>query len=194
LASVFVTKNLTVKAATETDRPALAAFCRANPGYDILLTGQVSDETEWVDDFLNDLPPAEFGWTATHKLIAFEAGRSSEILAVMDVSENMIVAGVGHIGLFQVAEARFGTGLADGLYEGLENWLASRGMDAFRLGVLQANPRGQRFWNRHGYVLSRTRNAPDGSGRVSNVMMKSLRPTTLADWHARVQRDDPGQS
>lgn len=189
--TAFTTASLSVRHATNADRPALAAFCVANPGYDILLTGHVPNTDEWVEDFLTDLPPEEFGWTATHKLIAFKASESAEILAIMDVSENMLAPGVGHIGLFQVAEAHHGTGLADELYHGLECWLAGRGMDAFRLGVLQANPRGQRFWGRHGYVCSRTRMAPDGSGHVSDVMMKSLRQETMDSWHERVPRDCP---
>jgi GNAT superfamily N-acetyltransferase len=189
--AVFSTPRSITRPATQGDAPALAAFCRANPGYDFLLTGQLPNEAEWVEDFLTDLPPVAFGWTATHKLISFLFDDPDILVAVMDVSENMIATGVGHIGLFQVAEAHYGTGLAHELYCGLEGWLASRGMDAFRLGVLQANPRGQAFWARHGYVLSRHRAAPDDSGHVSRVMMKSLLPTSLQAWHARVPRDHP---
>lgn len=187
----FASPLWVVRHASVNDAPALGRFCRANPGYDILLTGMAPVESEWVEDFLTDLPPAEFGWTATHKLLAHAGGDPGDVLAVMDVSENMIAPGVGHIGLFQVAEARHGTGLADQLYCGLEAWLAARGMNAFRLGVLEANPRGQAFWARHGYVQSRSRAAPDGSGHVSRVMMKSLVPTTLAAWQRRVPRDHP---
>jgi GNAT superfamily N-acetyltransferase len=189
--TAFTTANLSVRHATNADRSALAAFCAANPGYDILLTGHLPNTDEWVEDFLTDLPPADFGWTATHKLLAFEAGSSAEILAIMDVSENMLAPGVGHIGLFQVAEAHQGTGLADQLYQGLESWLAGRGMDAFRLGVLQANPRGQRFWARHGYVRSRTRVSPDDPGQLIDVLRKSLRQESIDGWHKRVPRDCP---
>jgi GNAT superfamily N-acetyltransferase len=185
----FVTARTVTRIATRDDARLLGAFCTANPAYDVLLTGEVPDEREWVEDFLTDLPPESYGWTATHKLISLATGTDAPIVAVMDVSENMLAPGIGHIGLFQVADALHGSGLADELYTGLEMWLAGRGMDGFRLGVLQANPRGQRFWARHGYSLSRTRPVPDGSGHVTNVLMKSLTGQSLADWQRRVPRD-----
>jgi GNAT superfamily N-acetyltransferase len=190
--TAFTTHSLTVRHVTDADRPALAAFCVANPGYDILLTANVPDTDEWVEDFLTDLLPPELRATTTHKLIALEPGRPGTILAIIDVSENMLAPGVGHIGLFQVAQAEHGSGLAHELYSGLERWMADRGMDAFRLGVLVANPRGQAFWKSQSYQVSRHRSLSDGSGHVSVVMMKSRVPTTLAQWHARVPRDHPG--
>jgi GNAT superfamily N-acetyltransferase len=187
----FATPNLTIRHVTTADRVLLAAFCEANPGYDVLLTGQVPDTSEWVEDLLTDLPPVEFGWTATHKLIALLPHDPGTILAVMDISENMLAPGVGHIGLFQVAEARHGTGIAHELYAGLEAWLIERGMDAFRLGVLETNTRGRVFWDRCGFQVSRQREADDGSGQVWIVMMKSILGGSLADWHRRVPRDRP---
>jgi GNAT superfamily N-acetyltransferase len=191
LAVLFHAAETVVRPATRDDAPALARFCRENPGYDLFLSGAAPVEAEWVEDFLTDLPPADFGWSATHKLIATPLDRPDTIHAVMDVSEDMLARGVGHIGLFQVAENLHGTGFADELYRALEAWMVARGMDAIRLGVFLGNDRGAAFWGRHGYRLSRLRAAPDGSGHVSQVLMKAFSPTSLEAWHARVPRDHP---
>ncbi len=179
--------------ATDADRPALAAFCRVNPEYDLFLTGEVPTEAEWVADFMTDLPPASFNWTTTHKLIARRHQDSDTIAAILDVTEDMIDKGVGHIGLFQVATALQGTGLAHDLYQGLEDWLASRGMDVLRLGVLDGNARGMAFWTRHGFLETRRRHgtAPTGKTHLSHVLYKPLMPLTLEAYRLRVPRDDP---
>lgn len=166
---MFCVGEVLVRIATPDDRAALKNFCRDNPDYDVLLTGEVPDPEAWVEDFLHDLPPASFNWSATHKLIAVSAHEPHAIQAIMDVSEDMIAQGVGHIGLFQVAQALHATGYAHHLYEGLEAWLMKRGTDVLRLGVLDGNPRGLAFWTRHGYRQTRTRigTAPTGKSHLT---------------------------
>lgn len=196
MSTLFVTERAIVRPAEAADASALARFCRENPDYDILLTGKVPEEAAWVEDFMTSQPSRAFGWTSAHKLVALAPEDPARIVAVLDVVEDMISPGVAHIGLFQVAQALHGSGLADALYRALEVWLVSRGMDAFRLGVLEANRRGQAFWARHGYIQSRTRpvpdlTAPDGGPHVTRVMFKPTRPCSVAQWQARVPRDHP---
>jgi ribosomal protein S18 acetylase RimI-like enzyme len=190
---VFTLNDADVWTATEADRPALAAFCRDNPEYDVFLTGEAPDEAEWVEDFMTDLPPTSFNCTATHKLIARRHQDPETIAAILDVTEDMIDKGVGHIGLFQVATALHGAGLAHRLYQGLEDWLTSRGMDVLRLGVLEGNARGMAFWRRQGFLETRQRQgtAPTGKTHQSHVMVKPLKPLTLEAYRLRVPRDDP---
>lgn len=190
---VFSLTDADIWVATDADRPDLAAFCRDNPEYDVFLTGEVPDEAEWVEDFMTDLPPASFNWTATHKLIARRHQDQGKIAAILDITEDMIDKCVGHIGLFQVATALHGVGLAHRLYQGLEDWLASRGMDVLRLGVLEGNARGMSFWTRHGFLETRRRQgtAPTGKTHLSFVMYKPLKPLSLDAYRLRVPRDDP---
>ena len=190
---IFTIANADIWTTTDADRPALAAFCQKNPEYDLFLTGQMPAADAWAEDFLTDLPPASFNWTTTHKLIARTQQDPDIIAAVMDVTQDMIAPGVGHIGLFQVATALQGSGFAHALYQGLEDWLASRGMDVLRLGVLEGNPRGMAFWTRNGYLKTRQRvgTAPSGKTHQSHVMYKPLKPLTLDGYRRRVPRDDP---
>lgn len=190
---VFSLSDADIWVATDADRPDLAAFCRDNPEYDVFLTGEVPDEAAWVEDFMTDLPPASFKWTTTHKLIVRRHQDVGTIAAILDVTLDMIDRGVGHIGLFQVATALHGGGLAHRLYHGLEDWLATSGMDVLRLGVLEGNARGMAFWTRHGFLETRQRQgtAPTGKIHQSHVMVKPLRPLTLEAYRQRVPRDDP---
>jgi GNAT superfamily N-acetyltransferase len=190
---IFETRQQVVRAALASDAGLLKQFCRENPGYDIFLTGEVPDEDAWVDDFLTDKPPTEFNWTAVHKLVAFVKDDPAKIVAIIDLAEDMLAQGVGHIGLFQVAECQHGTGLAHELYQGLEDWLVGRGSNVIRLGVLDGNARGMAFWKRHGYAQTRLRGgtAPTGKSHVSHVMYKPLVPMSLVDYRGMVPRDDP---
>jgi hypothetical protein len=92
---IFETPSHIVRIATRDDAPALAQFCRDNPDYDIFLTGQMPDTDAWVEDFLTDLPPASFGCSSTHKFIACAKGEGDNILAIMDVTLDMIAKGIG---------------------------------------------------------------------------------------------------
>lgn len=182
----------TITAAGEGDRADLARFCIDNPDYDILLTGEVPEPEAWVEDFLTDLPPPQFNPGPTVKLVVRPAAGGG-VAAIVDVTLGMIDPRVGHIGLFQVAQARQGSGLAHDLYRALEDWLAGQGMEAVRLGVLTTNPRGAAFWARHGYRHLRQRSTVLDTGRtvVTDVLVKLLAPLTLEAYRARVPRDDP---
>jgi GNAT superfamily N-acetyltransferase len=190
---LFQVSNVVVCVAGHDDTEALGQFCRTNPDYDIFLTGEVPDVDEWTTDFLTDVPPQEFGWTATYKLIALSPDRDDEIVAIMDVTLDMIARGVGHIGLFQVAQKLYGTGFAHNLYRSLEDWLEGQGMIVLRLGVLEGNPRGMAFWTRHGYCETRQRTgvAPTGKQHQSYVMYKPLKALSLDAYRKLVPRDHP---
>jgi GNAT superfamily N-acetyltransferase len=190
---IIQVENLLVKQACVEDTQALQAFCRENPDYDVFLTGELPDETAWVDDFLTDEPPAAFGWSRTLKLIGAYTHKQDDIVAIIDVTLDMISPGIGHIGLFQVAKKHYGCGLAHQLYMGLETWLIDQGMVALRLGVLEGNPRGMAFWVRHGFVETRLRNgmAPTGKQHKSHVMFKPLKPMTRDAYRTVVPRDHP---
>ena len=101
--------------------------------------------------------------------------------------------GVWHIGLFIVATALHGRGVAQALYHGLERWPRERGAQWLRLGVVEGNARAERFWIRCAYVQVRKRdNFQVGTlVRTVRVMAKPLAGGTLAEYLALVARDRP---
>jgi|GEM_PF-3575605 len=181
-----------ISEAGEADRADLMRFCRDNPDYDVLVTGEVSQPEAWAEDFLTELPPGAYHPGPTYKLVVRKPNEAT-ILAILDVTLGLIDPRVGHIGLFQVAGALHGTGLAPALHEALERWMAGRGMEVLRLGVLTTNPRGAAFWARQGYQPIRQRATEMGAGRtvMIDVLYKPLVPLTLEAYLARVPRDDP---
>ena len=181
-----------ISEAGDADRADLMQFCRANPDYDILLTGEIPEPMTWVEDFLTDRPPEAFQPGPTYKLVV-RGPDDAGIAAILDVTLGLIDPRVGHIGLFQVAQALHGTGLAPALYGALERWMSERGMEALRLGVLTTNPRGAAFWARHGYKPIRQRPAQLSNGLTVtfDVLYKPLVALTLEAYLARVPRDDP---
>ena len=181
-----------ISEAGEADRADLMQFCRDNPGYDVLVNGEVSQPEIWAEEFLTELPPGAFHPGPTYKLVVRKPHDAS-IAAILDVTLGLIDPRVGHIGLFQVAQALHGTGLAPVLYGALERWMAGRGMEALRLGVLTTNPRGAAFWDRQGYKPTRQRATEMGAGRtvLIDVLYKPLVALTLEAYLARVPRDDP---
>jgi GNAT superfamily N-acetyltransferase len=181
-----------ISEAGEADRADLMQFCLDNPDYDLLVAGEVSEPGGWAEDFLTELPPEAFHPGPTYKLVVRKPHDAS-IAAILDVTLGLIDPRVGHIGLFQVAQALHGTGLAPALYGALERWMAERGMEALRLGVLTTNPRGAAFWARQGYKPTRQRATEMGAGRtvLIDVLYKPLLALTLEAYLARVPRDDP---
>ena len=88
----------------------------------------------------------------TVSLIIREDGR---IVAIADLLKRHPVDGSLWLGLFVVDETLHGTGLAQTLYEQLEEEYMHSYQKMFRLGVLPNNLRARRFWERNGYVYEK---------------------------------------
>ena len=115
------------------------------------------------------------------------------VQAVADIVSDMLAPGVWHVGLFIVATARQGNGDAQVLYRSLEAWARQNGAHWMRLGVVAGNVRGQRFWDRMGFVEVRRREAVT-MGRLTHtlrVMAKPVAGGSFDDYLALVPRDRP---
>ena len=126
-------------------------------------------------------------------LLGFYDGAGG-LIGVATIVADFIVEHVWHVGLFIVATALHGSGVAASLYALLERWMVGQGAQWLRLGVVQGSARAERFWQSRGYVQVRER-GPVAMGRKSNllrVMAKPLGGGTIAEYLARVERDRPG--
>jgi GNAT superfamily N-acetyltransferase len=173
-----------------TDVAALQRFFDANPEYFLTTQGEPPRPNEAETEF-HDVPPADFPYRAMWLLGFFD--ESDALVAMATVVADLVAEHVGHIGLFIVATALHGSGVAGVLYRLLETWMIEQGAHWVRLGVVRGNARAERFWERRGYVDVRER-GPVQMGRKSNllrVMMKPLAGGTLAEYLALVARDRP---
>lgn len=168
--------------------PALQRFFEANPGYFLIVHGEPPGPHEARDEFMQ-LPPAN--WPYTRKwLLAFRAPDDA-IVGVADLLEDLFSAGVWQIGLFMAAERLHGTGVPQALYAHLEAWMRSRGARWLRLGVVRDNARGQRFWEKVGYVdvAERRDYALGARTHTLRVMAKPLAGGSLEEYRRLVPRD-----
>ena len=172
------------------DAPALQAFFEANPEYFFSVEGQPPAGNAAHEEIHGELPA---GWPFTKKwLIAFTT-ETGAMVAMANVVSDLLAPKVWHIGLFIVAAALQGSGAAQSLYRALEQWMERQGARWLRLGVVEGNGRGERFWIRAGYIELRKRGGIEMGQRVNTVrvMAKPLGVATLSEYLALVERDRP---
>ena len=170
--------------------PALQHFFDANPAYFQLVHGEPARPGEAMEEIVGDLPA---GWAFTTKWVVGFVDDQDAVVAMANMVSDLLAPGVWHLGLFLVASSRHGNGEAHALYKGLEAWAASQGANWLRLGVVQGNVRGERFWEFHGYLQTRTRVGVQ-MGQLTNtvrVMVKPLAGGTLAQYLHLIHRDRP---
>jgi RimJ/RimL family protein N-acetyltransferase len=170
------------------DIPEVQRFYEANPGYFVHVGGSRPGPSAARED-LEALPPME--WPFTRKLLIAFRGRGGEIVAVADVLANLFSPGVWHLGFFMAADPLHGSGVPHALYAHLEAWMRSQGARWLRLGVVRGNARGERFWEKMGYVdVAERRDYPLGAKRHTlRVMAKPLAGGTLDAYRELVPRD-----
>ncbi len=169
---------------------ALQRFFEASPEYFVIVTGAPAEPGDAHEEIHGELPE---GWPFTKKWLVGYLDEEGAVQAVADVVSDLLAPGVWHLGLFIVATARHGNGDAPVLYRSLEAWARQNGACWMRLGVVQGNARGQRFWERMGFVEVRKREAV-AMGKLTHtlrVMAKPLAGGSFDDYLALVPRDRP---
>ena len=122
-------------------------FLEANPAYSMLVNGAPARSNE-AELELTEIPD-QIRPDDAYFLGFWDAG---ELIGVVHVMRTWPVPGISHVGLFQIAELRQGTGVAATLFRALEAWMIAQFDPRWlRLGVVGADDRGQRFWRRMGF-------------------------------------------
>jgi GNAT superfamily N-acetyltransferase len=170
--------------------PLLQAFFDANPEYFLAVQGTPAAPNE-ADEEIHGAPPVEWGFT--RKWVIGYVDASGDLIALANLVSDLLAPGVWNLSTFILATARHGTGDAQRIYNSLQDWAGAHGAAWLRLGVVQGNARGERFWESVGYVQTRLRNGvPFGDQiRTLRVMVKPLRGGTANEYLALVARDRP---
>jgi len=170
--------------------PLLQRFFDANPDYFLAVNGEIPGVDEAHEEVHGILPA---GWSFTRKWVVGIVDSNGEMVAMMNVVSDLLAAGVWHIGLFMVAGAAHGTGLAQALMRRLERWALAGGGAWLRLGVVAGNVRAESFWESAGFVEVRRRDGVAMGRKVNTVrvMVKPLAGGTLPAYLALVARDRP---
>ena len=172
------------------DVPRLEAFFAANPLFHQTVSGAPATP-EAVREACAALPPPE--WPFSRRWLLLVIDERGEVIGAVDLLADLFAIGVWHVGLFVVATALHGSGTPGAIYAALEAWMKSRGARWLRLGVVDANARGERFWRRMGYVEVRQRPDYEAGGRkhLLHVMAKPLGQPDWERYRRLVPRDDP---
>lgn len=173
------------------DVPRLQAFFDANPEYSLRVEGR-APPADAAKLELAARPPE--GWSYSRRWLLGFDDDDRTMVGVADVVADLLAPRVWHVGLFIVATALHGRGVARVLYDALEEWMRDSGARWLRLGVVEDNVRAERFWRRLGYAEVRMRNGIEMGERVNDVrvMAKPLAGGALSEYLALVPRDQPG--
>jgi GNAT superfamily N-acetyltransferase len=182
--------GITVFEMSTGDVPLLQAFFDANPDYFRATSGEPAGPDEAHEEMHEPLPE---GWPFTKQWRLGWRAADGALIAMANVTADLLAVGVWHIGLFIVATAQHGSGDAQKLYQDLERWAAANDAAWLRLGVVLGNTRAERFWERIGFQEVRRRHDIRMGLRDNTirVMMKPLRGGTVAEYVQAVPRDRP---
>ena len=165
-------------------------FFEANPEYFLTVNGEGPAPDEAKTEFA-DLPPPGMPYRAMWLLGFFD--REGALIGVATIVGDFLQPHVWHVGLFIVASALHGSGVAHALYRRLERWMVEQGARWLRLGVVRGSAKAERFWLRCGYAQVRER-GPLAMGKKTNllrVMAKPLAGGTIDEYLELVERDRP---
>lgn len=183
-------QNLRTIELTSEYEPLLQYFFEANPEYFLAVKGEPANPNEAREEIHGQLPQ---GWSFTKKWVIGYLGENGSLAAMANIISDSLASGVWHIGLFMVATPLHGTGKSKVLYRGLESWAMSNGANWLRIGVVKGHLRAERFWERLGYIQTRTHDGFIMGQRTNTmrVMFKPLTGGTFEQYLSLIERDRP---
>lgn len=193
MAAMFATATLSVRPLQAHEVPALQALFDANPLYFQVVNGRNALPDEAQQEF-DEHPPPHLSWVRHHHTGVH--GPDGTLVGTMVFTEGLCDPEVCHLGLFWLATAWHGSGVAEPLHQAWAEWARRQGARWLRLSVVVGNTRAERFWQRLGYVELRRREGVDTGGRINSarVMVQPLDGALLDDYLQRVPRDRPGST
>jgi ribosomal protein S18 acetylase RimI-like enzyme len=170
--------------------PLLQRFFDENPAYFLATSGEPAGPQEGLEEITSELPA---GMSFTKKWVVGYVGTSGSLIAMANVITDLFATSIFHIGTFIVATERHGSGEAQILNRGLEEWAVENGAAWMRLGVVKGNARAERFWAAQGYVPVRERPHIEMGKRIVTVrnMIKPLSGGVLEHYFSLAPRDRP---
>lgn len=137
--------------------------------YMALETGRFPDEST-AAEFFAEVPPGSDP-AASLKLGLWDA---SALAGIADVAFGYPEANDAYVGLMLLAPDARSRGLGAGLLAHILEVVRARGAGRLLVAVLDDNPRGRAFWERHGFTEER-RFPPQTTGERTHVRIRMTR-------------------
>lgn len=163
--------DLTIRALDPVaDRDAVDDLAQRVADYIRLETGEPPGP-DWAEEFFREAPPG--GGPAD--LAQLGLFRDDRLLAAAAMAFGYPEPEDAFLGLMLVDAAERGAGLGRRLLDAVEALARARGAPRLYLAVLEENPRGRAFWERHGFVHVLTK-ADVAFGERRHVVHRMVRP------------------
>jgi GNAT superfamily N-acetyltransferase len=114
------------------------------------------------------LPP---GKMSTDKHVFGIVAADGELAGYVDLVRDYPGRGEWWLSLLMLDPAARGAGLGSRIVRGAAEWAAARGARALLLGVLEQNPRAERFWQRQGFAEVDRQPYTSDTGRPSRIVV-----------------------
>ncbi len=148
---------------------ALRIF-ESDPHYVETTSGETIDEA-MVRENVKTRPPN----TKTEQKCFLLILRAGEPVAILDIIMGFPESDCFYVGLLLVDKASRSRGLGEAIYTRAESLMAEQGFLRARLGVLENNDGGLRFWKRLGFDIVKTAETEIVSGAVRTVYVMEKR-------------------
>ena len=190
---VFETAGLQARELQAREVPLLQALFDANPEYFQVVNRRPAGPDEAQREFDED-PPPHLSWSRRWFLGLFQP--DGTLAGMTIVVADLSAPRVWHVALFLLATRLHGQGVAQRTYDALEAWVRAQGAQWLRLGVVLANARARRFWQRQGFQDLRRRDGVDTGGHLNDLFTccKPLAGGSIDEYLALVPRDAPGST
>lgn len=143
LSNYYTIKSLTI------DRlEAIEMLNQDCSDYYILHEGVLPSKKEALEIF-NELPPGK-NYEDKYSLGVFN--NRNELIGIIDIVRDFPAVGEWMLGLLLIKPKERNNGLGKMIHEALVQWAITLGATSFRIGVIEDNYKGKKFWSGLGYI------------------------------------------
>jgi GNAT superfamily N-acetyltransferase len=153
------------------DSARVLACAEAARDYILLETGREPDAT-WVQGFFADLPPDR----TRDDVLMFGLERpDGALIGLLAMSPGYETEAEWYIGLLLLSQDARGAGVGATVLREVVTLAKTAGAETLKVAVLEKNPDGLRFWQRHGFAHMRDApSGPEGDGHDRVVLQRQL--------------------
>ena len=142
--------RLRLRRLSPADTAGVQALCQRCADYFLLHEGTPPGPSA-AGDIFEALPP---GKSAADKFV-FGVESAGGLKGIVDLVRDFPETGTWMLGLLLLEPSERGRGTGKAVHKALASWAAGCGAAAFRIGVVEENARGRRFWSSLGYLTQK---------------------------------------
>jgi RimJ/RimL family protein N-acetyltransferase len=145
---LYLQNGYVIKSLTMDDIEITKALCLRCSDYYLLHDG-ILPSREKAEEIFTALPPDK---SYEDKFVLGIFKNSNEIIGIIDIVKNFPDEGQWIIGLLIIDPGERGNGLGKRVHELLTEWAVKLGAKSFRIGAIEDNHKGIKFWSGLGYT------------------------------------------